>query len=569
MKNKKFGIIALSLLSLSLIACRNKESTTPNTSDSQVSNTTTDNTGKDTTSESIINEEDMTGGIVMTLDKTESYYIVTDYLSVEYDIVIPDIYQGLPVREIGEAAFRYVTIDTLTLPHSLRKIGKEAFLGLSSDSKLAELDLPEGLEELDDSAFKYCPSLTTITLPKSLKKLGSGVFNLDFNIKKVKVASGSEHFLTESNVLYSNDKKTLYLYPCGLNFTSFDLPSEVETIADYAFYGNTVLTAISISKDSNLKHLGYRSIAAVRALTSLSLDKATHLTEVEDLALSENTSILKVTLPESLTKLSKGLFYYDSALVSVTIKGAYTEIPADCFMNCAKLTSVTLNNSITSIGSRAFGGCVGLTTLSLPESVIKLGSEAFNACTSLKSINVPSLVTEIGDKTFANCRALTSIDLGANITKIGVSAFNGCTSLGSLDLSKTKLTAIADTCFMGCSAMMEINLPETLLEIGQSAFNSCSELRRVLIPGNVTTIKDSAFFSCSKLAYVYLPNSVKSIGSVAFRTIYDTTGTVNLYFEAAEFVNENTEVGDNYTNGNKFFSKTVSDYETDSAGSLA
>ncbi len=567
MKNKKFGIIALSLLSLSLIACGNNTSASDKTNTDNTVNT--EKTDKETTSESIISEDDMTGGIVMTLDETGSYYIVTDYLSVEYDIVIPDVYQGKPVREIGEAAFRYATIDTLVLPHSLRKIGKEAFLGLSADSKLEELTLPEGLEELDDSAFKYCPSLTTINLPKSLKKIGSGVFNLDFNIKKIKVASGCESFLAENNVLYSYDKKTLYVYPAGLKFTSFDLPTEVESIADYAFYGNQVLTSIAISKDSNLKHLGYRSLAAIKSLTSLSLEKATQLTDIEDLALSENSSMLKVTLPESLTILPKGLFYSDSALVSVNIKGAYTEIPDECFLNCSKLSSITLNTTVTKIGYRAFGGCVGLTSMNLPESLTELGNEAFNACTSLKAINIPTNLTKIGDKTFANCRALTSIELDENIAEIGISAFNGCSSLGNLDLSKTKITIIPEMCFMSCAAMHTITLPETLTEIGTSAFNSCYELRRVLIPSNVTTIKDSAFFSCSKLAYVFIPKSVTSIGSVAFRTVYTTPGTVNLYFEADTFENADTETGDNFTNGTVSFSKTISDYETDSAGSLA
>ncbi len=571
MKNKKFGIVALSLLSLSLIACGNKESATEPKDDHKISDKIdTDSTGKsDTTSESIITEDEMTGGIVMTLDSTGSYYIVTDYLSVEYDIVIPDVYQGKPVREIGEAAFRYATIDTLVLPHSLRKIGKEAFLGLDSDSKLTELTLPEGIEELDDGAFQYCPTLTTISLPKSLKKLGRGVFHLDFNIKKIKVDSGSESFLAENNVLYSKDKKTLYVYPAGLKFTSYDLPNEVETIADYAFYGNSVLTAISISKDSNLKHLGYRSVAAVSALTSLSLEKATHLTEVEDLALSENKAMVKVTLPESLTTLSKGLFHADSSLISVNIKGTYTEIPDECFESCSKLTNITINSAVTRIGYRAFSSCVNLTSLSLPNAITEIGDEAFTACTSLKAINIPTSLTKISAKTFANCRGITSIDLGSNITELGASAFNGCTSLSTLDLSKTKITVIPETCFMSCSALKTITLPDTLTEIGQSAFNSCSELRRVLLPNKVTTIKDSAFFSCSKLAYVYLPKSVKSIGTVAFRTTYATTGTVNLYFEADSFTNENTEAGDNFTNGTLYFSKTISDYETDSAGSLA
>ena len=57
---------------------------------------------------------------------------------------------------------------------------------------------------------------------------------------------------------------------------------------------------------------------------------------------------------------------------------------------------------------------------------------------------------------------------------------------------------------------------------------------------------------------------MKSIGAVAFRTTYATEGLVKLYFEADSFVNADTTVGNNFTNGTKFFGKTVEDYETDS-----
>lgn len=575
MKKNKLGLAVLSLLSLSLIACgNNNNSATEKPNNSSTNNNTqlkdtTDTATENKPSVSVIPEEEMTGGIVMTLDETGSYFIVTDYLSVEYDIVIPDVYQGKPVREIGEAAFRYRTIDSLTLPGSLRKIGKDAFLGLSSDSRLTDLVIPEGVEEIDDGAFLYCPTLTSVSLPKSLKKLGSGVFHLDSSIKKIKVAHDSEYFLTENNILYSKDKKSLYVYPAGLNFTSFDLPKEVERIENYAFYGNKVLTAITIPANSELKVIGFRSLAAITNLNNLRLEKATKLTEIGELALSEDPSLLKITLPASLTKLSSGLFKGDSHLVNVVINGAYTEIPDECFNQCAKLTSVTLNNAITKIGKSAFYSCVSLAKLDLPESIEEIGEEAFGACVALKSIKISKKVTKIADRAFANCRALTTIDLGENITEIGTSAFNGCSSLGTIDLSKTKITELKETTFMSCSGMHEVFLPETLLTIGKSAFNSCSELRRVLIPSHVTTIGESAFYSCKKLKYVYLPKSVKSIGTIAFRTIMDLEGTVNLYFEAASFTNENTECGDNYTNGKKFFSKTISDFNTDSAGSLA
>lgn len=575
MKKNKLGLFTLSLLSLTLIACGNGKSETakpgtvtdaPNVT--ETSKPTTDSAASSESQYPIIPEEDMTGGLVMTLDETKSFFIVTDYISVEYDIVIPDVYQGLPVREIGEAAFRYKTIDSLTLPHSLRKIGKEAFLGLNYDSQIKELDLPEGLEEIGDQAFTYCPTLTSVSLPSTLKKMGAGVFHLCANIKKVKTAKNSEHFLAENNILYSADKKSLYFYPAGLNFTSYDLPQEVERIEDYAFYGNQVLTGIGIPNDSNLTSIGYRSLAAISNLSTIRLEKAEKLTEVGDLALSENSSLVKVTLPKSLTKLSKGLLYKDSSLQNVTIQGTYTEIPDEFLSDCSKLQNFTILNGVTKIGASAFYSCGKLTKLEIPASVTEIGDGAFSSCFSLKSITIPAAVTEIAANLFRSCRSLSSVTLHDGITSIGTYAFDGCSALNTLDLSMTKITELHDFTFISCEALMEVKLPETLTSIGVSAFKFCYELRRIQIPSKVTTIGDDAFFNCSKLQYVFIPKSVKSIGSVALRTTYGTDGTVNLYFEADSFENENKEVGNNFTNGKISYGKTVSDYETDSQGAL-
>ena len=572
MKKNKFGLAALSLLSLSLFACgKGNVSGQPSisapasvTESPSTSNTETPSSNSASIKDEVfIPEEEATGGLVFTPDATNSYYIVSDYLSVEYDIVIPSVYQGLPVREIGEGAFRYATIDSLRIPSSVQKIGKEAFLGLETDGKLEELNLPEGLIEIDDGAFQYCPGLTSIILPSTLTTLGSGVFHLCSAIKKVKV-NGGKNFRSASNVLYSYNRQILYFYPAGRNFTSFDLPSSVKEIADYAFYGNNTLTAIGIPTNSNLTTIGYRSLAARFSLTSIRLENATKLTTVGDKCLSENKALTRITLPASLTALSAGMLYKDSSLTNVTIKGTYTKIPDEFVRNCSKLTSFQIPSGVDDIGEKAFFSCGALKTLTLPSTVKKIGKSAFGNCTSLTSINIPEGVTEIPEALFAYDRALSTLSLPTTISSIGSHAFTGRQALKAIDLSKTSVKEIPDATFLECIALTDIKLPETLETIGDIAFKSCEALPRIKLTSKVATIGEEAFFGCSSLLYVYLPKSVKSIGAVAFRTTYATEGLVKLYFEADSFVNADTTVGDNFTNGTKFFGKTVADYETDS-----
>ena len=62
----------------------------------------------------------------------------------------------------------------ISVPDSVRQIGKEAFQGCSS---LAAMTLPEGIEELADNLFYGCKALRSFTIPSSVRVLGSGVFS--------------------------------------------------------------------------------------------------------------------------------------------------------------------------------------------------------------------------------------------------------------------------------------------------------------------------------------------------------------------------------------------------------
>ncbi len=53
--------------------------------------------------------------------------------------------------------------------------------------------------------------------------------------------------------------------------------------------------------------------------------------------------------------------------------------------------------------------------------------------------------------------------------------------------------------------------------IGKSTFAECSKLKKIDIPGSVTSIEANAFESCTNLTDVTIPGSVTSIGNSAFK----------------------------------------------------
>ena len=66
---------------------------------------------------------------------------------------------------------------------------------------------------------------------------------------------------------------------------------------------------------------------------------------------------------------SKEAFRYCTSLTRVDIPKSVTRIGADAFCGCSSLTQVKIPNSVTSIEEWAFRGCNSLTEVEIPDSV--------------------------------------------------------------------------------------------------------------------------------------------------------------------------------------------------------
>ena len=96
--------------------------------------------------------------------------VLTEYKGSATAITVPE-----GVTEIGPEAFFRVahTLEEVTLPQSLTKIGDSGFWGCV---KLKAIDLPAGVTEIGANAFASCRSLTELTLPGTVKKVGNSAF---------------------------------------------------------------------------------------------------------------------------------------------------------------------------------------------------------------------------------------------------------------------------------------------------------------------------------------------------------------------------------------------------------
>lgn len=91
-------------------------------------------------------------------------------------ITIPSEIDGMPVVGIAESAFHhymYDYVEELTLPHSLKTIGEQAFDGIK---RLRSLDIPESVDTIGKFAFAYCSSLEYVKYPRKMSYIPNSCF---------------------------------------------------------------------------------------------------------------------------------------------------------------------------------------------------------------------------------------------------------------------------------------------------------------------------------------------------------------------------------------------------------
>lgn len=240
-----------------------------------------------------------------------------------------------------------------TVPDGVEIIEKYAF---NRCKYLEKVVLSESVTEIRENAFYGCEKLTEIVISASVKKIDKTAFREINNLWKINVADENTAYKSIDGVFFTKDGKTLLLYPSGKEDITYEVPSGVEIIDDFAFQSCSRLA--------------------------------------------------EITLPESLKSIGKSAFYDCNNITEITIPSGVTSIGENAFAFCLILQEVNLSNGITDLPSEVFYSCRELSKINIPESVTHIGENAFFNCIKLKSLIIPKSVTSIDDGAFYGCSSL-------------------------------------------------------------------------------------------------------------------------------------------------------------------
>ena len=296
------------------------------------------------------------------------------------------------VIDIGERAFYDCgSLTSITIPYSVESIGEETFRGCSD---LTSINIPNSVGSIGARAFVGC-GLTEITIPSSVTYIGASAFSSCSRLTSVYNSGTIDQWCRirfgnpQSNPIYF----THNLYMNNSLVTNLNIQAATR-IEQYAFYGATCLTSVSIG--NSVTNIGESAFGGCSGLVDMTIPFAgSSATATEASASTLFGYIFGMTSYTGGTSVRQYYednsfkdYYIPSSLRSVTITGSNTggNLLFGAFSNCSMLTSVTIGNLVTSIGIAAFSGCSGLTSVTIGREVTIIKSGAFYNCSGLTDI---------------------------------------------------------------------------------------------------------------------------------------------------------------------------------------
>ena len=418
--------------------------------------------------------------------------VLVTYTGGATDIRIPE-----GVTEISSNAFTNAQLTSVWIPASVRAIDDSAFAGQPLTQVTFQDDdaHPSQLETIGDRAFSYTP-LESVSLPRSLKTAGLETFsdmaklrsvhvgpNIQADglfaafartplLESIEVDAANQNYQSLDGVLYTKDLTHLATYPQAKNSGGSYTVAEETAFIDEGAFSSAQITSVTLP--SHLRHVGKGAFVGSR-ITSLTLPDG--FESMDDTAFWYMSKLERVDLGGA-TILSDSAFRYDRALAEVNFRPDLNRLAevGDYAFDTTALTTATLPDSVTSIGKGAFSNDTALTSLHLGSGIATIGESAFVAANNLASLTVDPANT------------VYSVEDGA--------------LYGKGDAGRTLVL------YLPTKTDTDVTVPTGTVAIADSAFANNSSLRRVVLPEGLTTIGYGAFDGDANLADIVIPDSV-------------------------------------------------------------
>ena len=339
-------------------------------------------------------------GLEYTLNSDGNSYSVSGIGTCTSEaVVIANIYEGKPVTAIADSAFYGCkTLTNVIIPESIKSIGTSSFANCTS---LTNITIPNSVTAIGATAFINCTSLSSIDIPNSVTYIGNAALyncnRLPYNEYDNAYYIGSQenpYFILVTTI--SNDITSCYIHEDTVyigsyafknctKLTSITIPNSVKQIGGSAFEGCTSIDNVIIP-DGVIEICG-AAFSGCTSLTNISIPNSIEIVgkyafqNCKSLAYNEYNNVYY--LGNSENQYLVLVKYKDKAITSCEIVDGTRIICDSAFYACTSLLKITIPNSVVYIGSSAFWVCSSMSRIVIPKSVKYISTYVFSGCSKL------------------------------------------------------------------------------------------------------------------------------------------------------------------------------------------
>ena len=279
---------------------------------------------------------------------------------------------------------------------------------------LTEIEIPEGIEQLQYFVFRDCTNLTSLHIPSTVVKIGRNPVSGCTALTELTVDENNSVYRSEGNCVIERETNRVIMgctnsvIPEGVQVVgdiSFDesmltevvIPNTVTAIEQYAFHFNKELKTIEIP--TSVTTIGERAFEGCDALATVYYGGTAEQWAAISIGSSNdpllNANVVFNYVPDTTVE---SLVYTELADGTLAVSGIGTVTSSEIV-----IPSEHAGKKVTQIANDALGFNNFVCNVVIPDGVTGIGDRAFYMSEKLDTVTIPDSVTYIGERAFAGC----------------------------------------------------------------------------------------------------------------------------------------------------------------------